>query len=194
MASVIQKYAQAMKKFGWKETLIKMYTVGDVKFGDLKGQDAHGNKYYENTDYPYGQHRWVEYADIHNYDSSSVTADWHPWLHHMSDHSPATKDQLPEMKPIQIAVGENTPYDGFVAPGRKDAVNLSTYRPRGAGQGNVFQKPGEPEMYYKQPGHLLHPMSKKGGRFSKQKGMETWDPQDPKGLKSKQPIRDLEDL
>lgn len=39
--------------------------------------------------YAAGQHRWVEYADIHNYDSSSVTADWHPWLHHMSDHTPA---------------------------------------------------------------------------------------------------------
>ena len=36
-----------------------------------------------------GQHRWVEYADIHNYDSSTVTAAWHPWLHHMSDFTPS---------------------------------------------------------------------------------------------------------
>lgn len=48
--------------------------------------------------------------------------------------------------------------------------------------------------YYKQPGHLLHPMSKKGGRFSKQKGMETWDPKDPKGENQKRNIRDLEEL
>lgn len=27
MASVIQKYVQAFKTFGWRETLIKMYTV-----------------------------------------------------------------------------------------------------------------------------------------------------------------------
>lgn len=54
--------------------------------------------------------------------------------------------QLPEMKPIQIAVGEHTPYDSFVAPGRVNDQNRSTWRPRGAGVGNVFQKPGEPEM------------------------------------------------
>lgn len=165
--------------------------MGDVKFGDLKGEDSHGNKYFENKEYPYGerwtarsrsvaspglptsaippptsrsqpptppppplsasfgrvapifvapaapphplnrprptqttiasthtkpldphppyqppfrrapscsspnqipnpgQHRWVEYADIHNYDSSTVTAAWHPWLHHMSDFTPS---------------------------------------------------------------------------------------------------------
>lgn len=41
-----------------------------------------------------GQHRWVEYADIQNYDSSSVTAAWHPWLHHMSDHTPSAAAQV----------------------------------------------------------------------------------------------------
>ena len=29
--------------------------VGDVKFGDLKGEDSHGNKYFENKEYPYGE-------------------------------------------------------------------------------------------------------------------------------------------
>lgn len=28
--------------------------VGDIKFGDLKGEDTHGNKYFENKEYPYG--------------------------------------------------------------------------------------------------------------------------------------------
>lgn len=28
--------------------------VGDVKFGNYMGKDAHGNKYYENKDYPHG--------------------------------------------------------------------------------------------------------------------------------------------
>ncbi|CAM9681549.1 unnamed protein product, partial [Hapterophycus canaliculatus] len=89
VVSVVAKYMQAYKQFGLRAALTKMYTVGDIKFGDLKGEDAHGNKYFENKDYPYGQHRWVEYADIHDYDSSSVTAAWHPWLHHMSDHTPS---------------------------------------------------------------------------------------------------------
>lgn len=48
--------------------------------------------------------------------------------------------------------------------------------------------------FYKQPGHPQHELSKKGGRFSKQKSMETWDPADPKGLNTKQPIRDLTEV
>ena len=35
--------------------------MGEVKFGELKGVDRNGNKYFENTEYPFGQHRWVEY-------------------------------------------------------------------------------------------------------------------------------------
>jgi len=35
--------------------------MGEVKFGDLKGVDVNGNKYFENVEYPFGQHRWVEY-------------------------------------------------------------------------------------------------------------------------------------
>lgn len=48
--------------------------------------------------------------------------------------------------------------------------------------------------FYKQPGHPQHKLSKKGGRFSKQKSMETWDPADPKGLNTKQPIRDYTEV
>lgn len=51
-----------------------------------------------------------------------------------------------------------------------------------------------PDRFYKQPGHPDHELSKKGGRFSKQKSMETWDPADPKGLNTKQPIRDLKEV
>ena len=32
-----------------------------MKFGELRGIDRNGNKYFENTEYPFGQHRWVEY-------------------------------------------------------------------------------------------------------------------------------------
>lgn len=35
--------------------------MGEVKFGELKGVDRNGNKYFENTEYPFGQHRWIEY-------------------------------------------------------------------------------------------------------------------------------------
>lgn len=26
----------------------------------------------KNLDYPFGQHRWVEYADIHNFDATNI--------------------------------------------------------------------------------------------------------------------------
>lgn len=37
------------------------FQMGEVKFGELKGEDVNGNKYFENLEYPFGQHRWVEY-------------------------------------------------------------------------------------------------------------------------------------
>ncbi len=46
-----------------------------LKFGDFMGEDQMGNKYYENVDYPYGQHRWVEYKNWY-YDASQVPAGW----------------------------------------------------------------------------------------------------------------------
>lgn len=48
--------------------------------------------------------------------------------------------------------------------------------------------------YYKQPGHPQHELTNKGGRFSKQKSMETWNPADPKGLDTKKPIRDYTEV
>ncbi|CAN0444741.1 unnamed protein product, partial [Discosporangium mesarthrocarpum] len=52
---------------------------------EMKKNDKNdGRKLFEKT----GQHRWVEYADIHNYDSSTIPSSWHPWLHHMSDSTP----------------------------------------------------------------------------------------------------------
>jgi hypothetical protein len=62
--------------------------IGDVKFGRLVGTDRNGNKYFENLEYLYGQHRWVEYQDIHNFEPTSVPPEWHGWLHHQTDATP----------------------------------------------------------------------------------------------------------
>ena len=59
-----------------KGTIIQLYTVGDLKFGELKGTDRFGNKYYEDLDLPFGQHRWVEYSNIHNYDATMIQPEW----------------------------------------------------------------------------------------------------------------------
>ena len=61
---------------GVKGTIIQLYTVGDLKFGELKGTDRFGNKYYEDLDLPFGQHRWVEYSNIHNYDATMIQPEW----------------------------------------------------------------------------------------------------------------------
>ena len=62
--------------------------------GELIGEDANGNKYYENLDYQIGacgerrqspasltplagRHRWVVFADQKGYSGTSVTPDWH---------------------------------------------------------------------------------------------------------------------
>mmetsp|Transcript_5708 Transcript_5708/g.19963 ORF Transcript_5708/g.19963 Transcript_5708/m.19963 type:complete len:154 (-) Transcript_5708:1227-1688(-) len=62
--------------------------------GKFVGQDALGNKYYEAYEgiaspVQTGRHRWVEYANRHNYNLTSVPPEWHGWLHHITDHCPA---------------------------------------------------------------------------------------------------------
>tara|TARA_B110000090_G_C13077661_1_gene329743 strand:+ start:172 stop:447 length:276 start_codon:yes stop_codon:yes gene_type:complete len=81
------KLSKQVAERGWKGTMNQLYLIGDIKFGDLKGTDAFDNKYYENLDYPFGQHRWVEYSDIHNPDATMIQPEWHGWMHHMFDVS-----------------------------------------------------------------------------------------------------------
>lgn len=34
-----------------------------------------------------GRHRWVEYAVKDRYNASQVPAEWHGWLHHITDNT-----------------------------------------------------------------------------------------------------------
>lgn len=34
-----------------------------------------------------GRHRWVEYAEKSRYNASQVPAEWHGWLHYITDHT-----------------------------------------------------------------------------------------------------------
>ncbi|KAI5083510.1 hypothetical protein GOP47_0003253 [Adiantum capillus-veneris] len=65
----------------------------------LVGVDKFGNKYYEKLNAQYGRHRWVEYADLNNYDASTVPPEWHGWLHYITDRKP---EQLEELKPVML--------------------------------------------------------------------------------------------
>lgn len=46
---------RAVKEFGVKDTFYKLFQLRTLKFGELKGTDQLGNKYFENKkDYPFG--------------------------------------------------------------------------------------------------------------------------------------------
>jgi len=126
------------------------------------GCDAAGNRYYENrVDYSLGQHRWVEPADIHNFDATQVPPEWHGWLTHMNDATPSLEEEYIEEKMKNLRVGEisHAPYLSNI--GHQEPYfnfhnmhNQSQIRSRGYGIGNpiVGLPPGAPDAYYTQPG------------------------------------------
>lgn len=181
------KVARMIKERGFKGLLKQMYLTGEVKNGTFKGQDVNGNKYYENLEMPFGQHRWVEYSNIHNPDPTMIHPDWHGWMHHMFDETP---DEYVYSKNKEIAqlshataVTDTHVYNvpaGAVA--QEEMYNLSQYRQRGYNVGSLMSGAKEPDKYYKQPGH---PLSKdtdvaEGGRFRRPKGYTEFDPNNPK--------------
>ena len=89
----------ALLQFGPRLFVRKMMMFnGEMKLGSHVGEDELGNNYYENTAYPYPRHRWVEYAGLpwtQNCDPSDVGAEWHGWLHNMTDQIPATVRRPP---------------------------------------------------------------------------------------------------
>jgi len=155
---------RGFKEFGVKETFYKLFQQRTLKFGALVGTDKLGNKYYENTkDYPWGQHRWVEFAgrkSFYDSDPSAVPAEWHPWLHHVTDDipTPGTVGSAHRFKLERLVQESDAPYadnhGGVVAP---HEPNKTLVRPRGYGIGNgISSKPFE-TGYYTQPGFVLDP-------------------------------------
>jgi len=130
--------------------------------GTYKGCDAGGNRYYENkVDYPFGQHRWVEPGDIHNFDSTQVAPEWQGWLTSMHDATPEEDDEfIDELKKrIQPNSHSDAPYDHNIGY-QNEVFNFnnmhvqSQIRSRGYGIGNsVVGLPAfAPDAYYTQPG------------------------------------------
>jgi NADH:ubiquinone oxidoreductase subunit len=126
------------------------------------GSDAMGNRYYENrVDYPFGQHRWIEPADIHNFDATHVPPEWHGWMTHMNDATPSQEGEFFEtlMKNIEPNAPSNAPYKhniGYQNPiyNWNGMHNQSQIRSRGYGIGNsvVGLPPHVSDAYYTQPG------------------------------------------
>lgn len=162
---LIQSVRAALKyRGGWQGLKEHMYTNGDLpfKFGTYMGCDKAGNRYFENrVDYPYGQHRWVEPGDIHNFDSTSISPEWHGWMVSMNDAPPTQEEDYIESAkenvlkmchsdaPDDHAVGFQSNIRNF-----KFMHNQSQIRSRGYGIGNpvVGLPPGAKDAYYTQPG------------------------------------------
>jgi len=153
------------------------------------GSDAAGNRYYENrVDYPFGQHRWVEPGDIHNYDSSSVPPEWHGWMTSMNDAPPCAEadfiNSTTEEKVLPLC--ESDAPDSHNVGHQEEMFNFhhmhdqSQVRSRGYGIGNsvVGLPPHEKDAYYTQPGspyndasirplEMIGSLDKDGGRAYK---------------------------
>ena len=60
----------------------------------LVGTDSKGNRYFERVtpEEQYGRHRWVVYSELdchRGQDPTTVPAEWHGWLHNITDDAPS---------------------------------------------------------------------------------------------------------
>ncbi|KAF6989498.1 hypothetical protein CFC21_006830 [Triticum aestivum] len=114
----------------------KIHNIGAT----LVGVDTFGNKYYEKLhDTQYGRHRWVEYADKGRYNASQVPAEWHGWLHHITD---STGDKLLEEKTKKFIREHRQNYTGqgddliyhskghALNPGQRDWTRYQPWEPK----------------------------------------------------------------
>eukprot|EP00558_Chaetoceros_sp_UNC1202_P009407 CAMPEP_0197246788 /NCGR_PEP_ID=MMETSP1429-20130617/22680_1 /TAXON_ID=49237 /ORGANISM="Chaetoceros sp., Strain UNC1202" /LENGTH=242 /DNA_ID=CAMNT_0042707533 /DNA_START=35 /DNA_END=763 /DNA_ORIENTATION=+ len=164
---VLRNVQKSLKyRGGWKGLFEHMYTNGDYpfKYGTYIGCDIAGNRYYENrVDYTFGQHRWVEPGDIHNFDSASIAPEWQGWMTSMNDEPPVSEEEYIATKTdvVDQMCRSNAPDKSNV--GLQDMDNLwnfktmhnqSQVRSRGYGIGNpiVGLPPSGKDAYYTQPG------------------------------------------
>lgn len=86
----------------------------------FKGKDQFGNEYFENKDYPYGRSRWIEVGDFskwETFDSSRVPAEWHSWLHFMSDETPHDmKDPMVQKWRIEHEANKTGTSEAYMGP------------------------------------------------------------------------------
>lgn len=99
---------------------------------------------------------------------------WHGWMHHTFDEVPSSTPSLDNQygKTSVVADALYNTHLGKVDNSehiKYEQHNLSQYRHRGYNIGSLMTEAGEPEPYYKQPGHPLSPKADEGGRFQEKK-------------------------
>ncbi|XP_055046510.1 NADH dehydrogenase [ubiquinone] 1 alpha subcomplex subunit 12 isoform X1 [Misgurnus anguillicaudatus] len=94
---------------GIKGLFLQFFRANDIKTGALVGIDKYGNKYFEDNRYFFGRHRWVIYTTemngkrtIWDVDGSMVPAEWHRWLHSITDDPPTTHPPEPKKFLAQV--------------------------------------------------------------------------------------------
>lgn len=89
---VLFKHLRAIKQYGIREYIRRVWFLREFRDGELVGIDTYGNQYYElsinDPNLPFYRKRYVELANGSD-DSSQVPAEWHGWLHYTNDDSPS---------------------------------------------------------------------------------------------------------
>ncbi|KAF0729285.1 hypothetical protein LEN26_006102 [Aphanomyces euteiches] len=157
--SVVHKYVEAYNRYGFWDSLWKLYNPGDIKFGYKVGEDQFGNEYYEDPTEVAGQQRYTEFKlKTHDeYSGDQIPPEWHLWMHQTTDSVPGEGTQKPEnWAKVPISTVSHAPYDNHLGPTVPYYENPTLIRQRVYGEDNYkFWKQGEPERYYLQPGHPL---------------------------------------
>ncbi|EDQ92864.1 uncharacterized protein MONBRDRAFT_17089 [Monosiga brevicollis MX1] len=76
-----------IQQVGAKQVFRDICREGKLMTGVLVGQDKFGNKYYEDKEQMFGNHRRVDMAR-EDFNASQVPPEWHRWLHAMTDDLP----------------------------------------------------------------------------------------------------------
>jgi len=107
--------------FGWWHHATLGTLVTTVLHGVPVGRDGFGNRYYRTRN---GARRWVLYNGT--VEGSRVAAEWHSWMHHVSDTPPSAdmtkkswqKDYLPNLSGTEAAYhpAGSLARDGIHAP------------------------------------------------------------------------------
>eukprot|EP01137_Pigoraptor_chileana_P016506 Opistho-2@73384 len=90
----IRQNVNFVRQIGLKRAFWLLMREGDLRAGTLVGEDSLGNKYFEDNTRPLGRNRWVEYKSWNDYEASQITAEWHRWMHNISDFPPANDPRM----------------------------------------------------------------------------------------------------
>lgn len=176
---------KAIALWGPSLTMRKFLHMKDIRFGNKVGEDSMGNSYYENTNYQYGRHRWVEYAGLpwsSEVEQTTVDADWYGWLHYTTDQK-GNDYRLQEGE--KINQGSDVPYNhgvgGVIEPFSRN--NTSVKR-------RAYNDGVSPavDSYWKQPSHpSFKDKNKRTGPVFHEARVEEWTPpnEEPKKIDPK---------